>query len=109
LLSVERQPVASISSNVSLHPHSYASAPGGSYAFVLYYRIPRTAEAEEALGRVHNAFAELAVGLGGSFYLPYRKCYSPELLERAYPMVRESGAGVRSSGLLRRASRKSHR
>ena len=71
---------------------SYAGAPGGSYAFVLYYRIPRTAAADEALGRVHNTFAEMTVDLGGTFYLPYRKCYSQELLARAYPQIHEFAA-----------------
>ena len=56
-----------------------------SYAFVLYYRIPRTKEADEALGAVHNRFAEAAVSVGGTFYLPYRKCYSADLLLRAAP------------------------
>ena len=71
---------------------SYAGAPGGSYAFVLYYRIPRTVAADEALGRIHNTFAEMTVDLGGTFYLPYRKCYSQELLARAYPQIHEFAA-----------------
>ena len=33
-------------------------APVDSYAFVLYYRIPRSKEADEALGVFHNRFAE---------------------------------------------------
>ena len=68
------------------------AAPGGSYAFVLYYRIPRTAAADEALGRIHNTFAEMTVDLGGTFYLPYRKCYSQELLALAYPQIHEFAA-----------------
>ena len=58
-----------------------------SYAFVLYYRIPRTAEADDALGAYHNRFAEAAVSLDGTFYLPYRKCYSSKLMHRSYPDV----------------------
>jgi FAD/FMN-containing dehydrogenase/SAM-dependent methyltransferase len=71
---------------------SYASVRGGSYAFVLYYRIPRTEEAERELGNIHNKLAEITVEFGGSFYLPYRRCYSAQLLERAYPQIREFAA-----------------
>jgi hypothetical protein len=66
-----------------------------SYAFVLYYRIPRTKEADEALGAVHNRFAEAAVSVGGTFYLPYRKCYSADLLLRAYPNIETFAAAKR--------------
>jgi SAM-dependent methyltransferase len=71
---------------------SYARAPSGSFAFVLYYRLPRTPVAEEALGQLHNRFAAVTLELGGTFYLPYRKCYSQAMLEQAYPMIREFAA-----------------
>ena len=58
------------------------------YAFVLYYRLPRTREADEALGMYHNRFAEATVSLNGTFYLPYRKCYSLDLMERSYPDIK---------------------
>jgi hypothetical protein len=66
---------------------SYSRVPGGVFAFVLYYRINRSEVAENRLGEFHNRLAEVTVSMGGSFYLPYRKCYSPKLLNAAYPMI----------------------
>jgi len=65
----------------------YAQNPTGVFAFVLYYRIARTPSAEQRLGEFHDRFAEKTLALGGTFYLPYRKCYSPVQLKRAYPMI----------------------
>eukprot|EP00566_Odontella_aurita_P001921 CAMPEP_0113531096 /NCGR_PEP_ID=MMETSP0015_2-20120614/3308_1 /TAXON_ID=2838 /ORGANISM="Odontella" /LENGTH=1747 /DNA_ID=CAMNT_0000429897 /DNA_START=442 /DNA_END=5685 /DNA_ORIENTATION=- /assembly_acc=CAM_ASM_000160 len=70
---------------------SYARSVHGCYAFVLYYRIKLLDQVERDLGRFHNRFADVAVGLGGTFYLPYRKCYNDELLQKAYPMLKEFG------------------
>jgi SAM-dependent methyltransferase len=67
----------------------YASAKDGMFAFVLYFRIKKNPEIEADLGLFHNRFAEEAVKLGGTFYLPYRKCYDQDLFERAYPNARE--------------------
>mmetsp|Transcript_6374 Transcript_6374/g.9373 ORF Transcript_6374/g.9373 Transcript_6374/m.9373 type:complete len:1657 (-) Transcript_6374:302-5272(-) len=66
---------------------SYSQVPGGVFAFVLYYRINRNEAAEKRLGDFHNRLAEVTVSMGGTFYLPYRKCYSPKLLKAAYPMI----------------------
>ena len=66
---------------------SYSRVPGGVFAFVLYYRINRNEATEKRLGDFHNRIAEVTVSMGGTFYLPYRKCYSPELLKKAYPMI----------------------
>ncbi len=63
----------------------YATHPSGVYAFVLYYRIRRTAEADAALQQCHSLLADAALRLGGTFYLPYRHHYSDEQLHRAYP------------------------
>jgi len=68
---------------------TYSPRTGGMYAFVLYFRIKRLNAVEEDLGVFHNRLAEVAVGLGGKFYLPYRKCYSHDLLHRAYPQITE--------------------
>ena len=61
----------------------------GVYAFVLYYRLPRNEKSEKLLGDFHNRFAEatVAAGIDGTFYLPYRKCYSLDLMQRSYPML----------------------
>ncbi len=66
---------------------SYSRVPGGVFAFVLYYRINRNGATEKRLGDFHNRLAEATVNLGGTFYLPYRKCYSSKLLKAAYPMI----------------------
>ena len=57
------------------------------FAFVLYYRIKRNEAVGKRLGDFHNRLARVTVDMGGSFYLPYRKCYSHELLRDAYPMI----------------------
>jgi len=63
---------------------AYARNDEGVYAFVLYYRIRRSPEADEALKGFHKAFAEVALELGGTFYLPYRHHYGFEEMEKAY-------------------------
>ena len=66
---------------------SYSRVPGGVFAFVIYYRIHRSEAVERRLGDFHNRLAEVTVRMGGTFYLPYRKCYSSKLLKAAYPMI----------------------
>ena len=63
---------------------SYAKHPEGVYAFVLYYRIRRSPEADKELEKFHHKFAEITLKLHGTFYLPYRHHYSLDQLERAY-------------------------
>lgn len=63
---------------------AYSRSPEGVYAFVLYYRIRRTAEADEALRRFHEELTEVTLSVRGTFYLPYRHHYSFEQLEQAY-------------------------
>lgn len=63
---------------------AYSRSPEGVYAFVLYYRIRRTAEADEALRQFHEELTEVTLGVRGTFYLPYRHHYSFEQLEQAY-------------------------
>lgn len=58
-------------------------------AFVLYFRVKRLESVEQDLDVFHNRLAEVAVELGGTFYLPYHKCYSRDLLQRAYPQITE--------------------
>jgi SAM-dependent methyltransferase len=66
---------------------SYSRDEKGSFAFVLYFRIDIDEEVEKRLGVIHNKLAEITCSLGGTFYLPYRRCYSQQLLKRAYPMI----------------------
>lgn len=50
----------------------YAKHEEGMFAFVLYYRLPRTASADAKLQEFHHLFVEATLALKGSFYLPYR-------------------------------------
>jgi len=68
---------------------SYSRQNNGCFAFVLYYRIKRVEEVEKRLGEFHNRLAQITCDLGGTFYLPYRKCYSMKLLKASYPMIEE--------------------
>jgi len=68
---------------------SYSRSPAGSYAFVLYYRLQRTKEADAQLMEAHQAFSKITLELGGTFYLPYRHHYSVEEMDRAYPAARD--------------------
>lgn len=63
-------------------------AQSDCYAFVLYYRLRRTREADEILSKHHKKIAEITLSNGGTFYLPYRHHYDEELL-RAYPQWTE--------------------
>ena len=65
----------------------YARPPHDYFAFVLYYRIARTPAADEELGVFHNRFADAAIAENGTFYLPYRRCYTPHALHQAYPSL----------------------
>jgi len=44
-------------------------AASDSYAFVMYFRLRRTKEADEEISTLHNALAEITLSLGGTFYL----------------------------------------
>ncbi|KNC49063.1 FAD linked oxidase domain-containing protein [Thecamonas trahens ATCC 50062] len=65
----------------------YATAPNGSYAFVLYYRLRATPAADRALADIHAALTALTLDLGGVFYLPYRHHYSVDDMTAAYPSI----------------------
>jgi len=70
----------------------YSTVRGGMFAFVLYFRIKRTPEVEHDLGGFHNRVAKAAIDLGGTFYLPYRKCYDQHLLSKGYPQIKDFAA-----------------
>lgn len=63
----------------------YSATPGGSFAFVLYYRLRRTSEAIQLLATYHNKLANITLAENGTFYLPYQHHYSNEQLLAAYP------------------------
>jgi FAD/FMN-containing dehydrogenase len=56
-------------------------------AFVLYWRLRRTAEAEAELEDVHKDLCRSAMSLGGTFYLPYRHHYTEEDLVAGHPAI----------------------
>ncbi|KAF2073892.1 hypothetical protein CYY_004780 [Polysphondylium violaceum] len=63
----------------------YSTHPDGSYAFVFYFRIRRTAEGDHLLRSYQNKFINITLQEGGTFYLPYRHHYTKKQLHEAYP------------------------
>ena len=61
----------------------YAQHEEGMFAFVLYYRLPRTASADAKMQEFHDLFVKETLALKGSFYLPYR----PMAWQRVYEYV----------------------
>eukprot|EP00929_Paragymnodinium_shiwhaense_P054678 TRINITY_DN27413_c0_g1_i1.p1 TRINITY_DN27413_c0_g1~~TRINITY_DN27413_c0_g1_i1.p1 ORF type:complete len:1588 (+),score=423.13 TRINITY_DN27413_c0_g1_i1:99-4862(+) len=61
----------------------------GSFAFVLYYRLPRTTECEAELHRFQSLFNQVTLKLGGSFYLCYRHHHTHDEMLQAYPRLPE--------------------
>ena len=66
---------------------AYSRDSEGSFAFVLYYRLRRSEEADKVLEEIHHSLADITLKLGGTFYLPYRHHYSVEQLKQSYPMI----------------------
>ena len=64
----------------------YSQDEGGSFAFVLYFRLARNSCSLAALEGYHRRLTEVALSLGGTFFLPYQHHYTDEQLLRAYPM-----------------------
>jgi FAD/FMN-containing dehydrogenase len=60
-------------------------APHGAFALVLYFNQALNAEACRIVERTTVALVDLALSLGGRFYLPYQLYYSPAQLQAAYP------------------------
>lgn len=57
------------------------------YAFVFYYRIDCSKEADKKLQYIHNLLVNKTLELGGTFYLPYRHHYTYDQLQTAYPNI----------------------
>ncbi|WP_232630758.1 FAD-binding oxidoreductase [Methylobacterium sp. Leaf118] len=62
-----------------------AYAPQARIAAVMSFSHDRTPEADAAMGAMTRRLIEAAIGLGGSFYLPYRTQAHPDQVRRAYP------------------------
>jgi FAD/FMN-containing dehydrogenase len=59
-----------------------------SFAIVLYFNQRLTAKACESMRRANSSLIDLALRVGGRFYLPYQLYYSAEQLNAAYPEFR---------------------
>ena len=59
------------------------------FAFVLYFRLPRTKAAERELQAVHEALVSITLKIKGTFYLPYRHHYTKDDMVQAYPNIKE--------------------
>jgi SAM-dependent methyltransferase len=65
----------------------YAQVPGGSHAFVLYFRVHRNDSGDDQLHEIHRGLAGVTLSLGGTFYIPYRHHYTPEELQQGHPNI----------------------
>src|SRR6266478_5504945 len=63
------------------------SAKRDMFAFVLYFNQKLDEKASRVLRQTTTDLIDLAIGLGGTFYLPYQLYYSGEQLRAAYPEI----------------------
>ncbi len=72
-----------------IHPESnfLNYAPGEMYSIVLYINQPTTPEGNEKMGTVTRELIDLTAEVNGRFFLPYQLHYTPEQLQRSYPMI----------------------
>jgi FAD/FMN-containing dehydrogenase len=72
-----------------IHPEQnfLTYAPGEMYSIVLYINQPTTPEGNEKMGNVTRELIDLTTDLNGRFFLPYQLHYTPEQLQRSYPMI----------------------
>jgi len=59
------------------------------FGFVMLFHQRLTPAGEEAMGELTRELIDLADGLGGRYYLPYRPHATRAQFERAYPMAKE--------------------
>jgi hypothetical protein len=57
------------------------------YSIVLYINQPTTPEGNEKMGVVTRELIDLTADVNGRFFLPYQLHYTPEQLQRSYPMI----------------------
>jgi FAD/FMN-containing dehydrogenase len=55
------------------------------FAYVLYFNQHFNEREGRILQKTTTDLIDLALGLDGTYYLPYQLFYSPEQLRRAYP------------------------
>ena len=55
------------------------------FGLVMLFSIDRTLEAEKGIAEMAGQLIDLADGLGGTFYLPYRNFATPDQIRRSYP------------------------
>lgn len=81
-----------------IHPESnfLNYAPAEMYSIVLYINQPTTPEGNEQMGIVTRELIDLTAQVNGRFFLPYQLHYTPEQLERSYPMIGDFFAAKRS-------------
>jgi len=81
-----------------IHPeHNFLTyAPGEMYSIVLYINQPTTTEGNEKMGIVTRELIDLTAKVNGRFFLPYQLHYSPEQLQRSYPMIGDFFAAKKS-------------
>jgi FAD/FMN-containing dehydrogenase len=74
-----------------IHPeHNFLNyAPGEMFAIVLYINQPTTSAGNEKMGTVTREVIDLTSQLDGRFFLPYQLVYTPEQLQRSYPMIQQ--------------------
>lgn len=72
-----------------IHPESnfLNYAPAEMYSIVLYINQPTTPEGNEKMGIVTRELIDLTAEVNGRFFLPYQLHYTPEQLQRSYPMI----------------------
>ena len=64
-----------------------AYAKEDMFAYVLYFNQRFTERESKILQKTTVDLIDLALGLDGTYYLPYQLFYSPEQLRKAYPAV----------------------
>lgn len=81
-----------------IHPESnfLTYAPAEMYSIVLYINQPTTSEGNEKMGIVTRELIDLTADVNGRFFLPYQLHYTPEQLQRSYPMIGEFFAAKKS-------------
>ena len=81
-----------------IHPEQnfLTYAPGEMYSIVLYINQRTTPEDNEKMGVVTRQLIDLTTDLNGRFFLPYQLHYTPEQLQRSYPMIGDFFAAKKS-------------
>ena len=72
-----------------IHPESnfLNYAPAEMYSIVLYINQLTTPDSNEKMGIVTRELIDLTTEVNGRFFLPYQLHYTPEQLQRSYPMI----------------------